>query len=178
MIFTIGHSNRSVTEFLGLLGQHGVQLVVDVRRFPGSRRHPHFGKEQLTQALQEAQIGYRHDVHLGGRRSFPRTASPNTGWRNDSFRSYADYMLTDEFVAALERLVADGEATTPAIMCSEAVPWRCHRNLVSDALTVRDVDVRHITSSAQPTRHTLTSFARVEGTTVTYPPEQTQLPLG
>jgi uncharacterized protein (DUF488 family) len=145
-VFTIGHSTRTIGEVIALLRENGVGLVVDVRRFPGSRRHPQFGREALAASLAEAGIAYRHEEALGGRRSSDPSAgaSPNTAWRVAAFRAYADYMSTPAFRAALDRLIADAEQTRPAIMCAEAVPWRCHRRLITDALLARGVPVLDI----------------------------------
>lgn len=158
-----------------LLKQHGIDLLVDVRTLPASRRVPHFAKAALERSLQERGIDYLHMPELGGLRKANRD-SINLGWRNVSFRGYADYMQTPEFwgaLAQLEQLVASRRV---AIMCAEAVPWRCHRSLIADALTVRGADVRHITGVAQPGEHRLTAFARVENGRITYPPPDT-LPI-
>jgi uncharacterized protein (DUF488 family) len=154
-VYTIGHSTRTLEEFTSLLKEHGVELLVDVRRFPGSRRHPQFGGAALAAALGEAGIAYRHAEALGGRRSSDAgAASPNTAWRNAAFRAYADYMATPEFHRALARLMELAEERTTAVMCAEAVPWRCHRRLITDALLVRGVPVADITGpgAAHPAR--------------------------
>lgn len=153
-----------------------MQLLVDVRSAPGSRRMPHFSKAALEVSMPEADIAYLHMPELGGRRT-PRRDSPNGGWRNDGFRGYADYMQAPAFWAALERLQELARERRTAIMCAEAVPWRCHRSLIADALTVAGSDVRHITGAGTPSSHRLTPFARVEGGRITYPPPDT-LPLG
>ena len=142
-VFTIGHSTRTIDEFVALLREHGVSLLVDVRRFPGSRRHPQFGRDALAASLANAGIAYRHEEALGGRRGSDPSAgaSPNTAWRVAAFRAYADYMATPPFRAALRRLMADARAGRPVIMCAEAVPWRCHRRLITDALLARGVPV-------------------------------------
>ena len=172
-VFTIGHSTREAARLVDLLRRNGVDLLVDVRRYPGSRRHPQFNRETLSATLEAAGVRYRHAPDLGGRRSSPLRddeSSPNDGWRNASFRAYADHMGTDRFRAALDRLIADARESTPAILCAEAVPWRCHRNLVSDALTARGVEVRHILSDAEPAAHELNPMARVlDGGRVIYP---------
>lgn len=182
-LFTIGHSTRELDEFIDLLRTHGITRIVDVRRFPGSRRHPHFGSEALRRSLREAGIDYRHAPELGGRRK-PDPASPNRYWRNDSFRAYADYMSTAEFRAALDRLVQDAEAAPTAIMCAEAVPWRCHRNLISDAVVAAGCAVAHVIDGSPPDPHTLNEGARVgdDGALVypgtnAVPDEQGSLPL-
>lgn len=170
-IFTIGHSNRSLGDFLSLLEGEQIELVADIRRFPASRAHPHFNADNLKVALNEVGIAYKHFAGLGGRRGTRLPDSPNNGWRVDSFNRYADYMATDAFAAALEALMAAGTKHRTAIMCSEAVPWRCHRRLVADALIVRGWEVRDIISSGPAKAHVLTPFAKVEGTRLFYPAE-------
>ena len=175
-IFTIGHSTRSLDEFLRLLRAHQIDQLADIRTMPRSRRHPHFSIEALSVSLPAAGIVYRHFPGLGGLRK-PRRDSRNTGWRHSGFRGYADYMETDEFAIALDELLgfaghAPVEQTRPprtAIMCAEAVWWRCHRQLVADALVARGAAVHHITSDAPPSPHVLTAFARVVDRRVTYP---------
>jgi uncharacterized protein (DUF488 family) len=167
-IFTIGHSTRSAEDFIALLRRSGVQRVYDIRAFPGSRRYPQFNSEALAERLRSVGIAYEHHPELGGRRR-PSPDAPPTAWRNEAFRGYAEYMRTDAFRGAIDRLVAAGREMTTAIMCSEAVPWRCHRNLVSDALVARGTDVQHILD-AKTSPHTLTSFAAVEHEEVFYPP--------
>ena len=197
-ILTVGHSTRSLDEFTELLTHHGVGLLVDVRTVPASRRMPHFSKLALERSLPLRGIRYLHMPELGGFRK-PKADSINMGWRNVSFRGYADYMQTDEFWSAIVRLVSlpirpgrfaagspsptsgEGKAGSPspaigegkAIMCAEALPWRCHRSLVSDALTLRGIEVRHVTTGAKPARHALTPFAQVQGGRITYPPPDT-----
>lgn len=170
-LYTIGHSTRTIEQFVGLLREHGVELLVDVRRFPGSRRHPQFGSAALAASLAQAGIAYAHAEALGGRRSSEAgAASPNTAWRNDAFRAYADYMATPEFRAALDRLVAHSEARTTVMMCAEAVPWRCHRRLITDALLARGVPVADITGpgAATPARLSEHALVRPDGSLV-YP---------
>ena len=167
---TIGHSTRLLEELVALLRAHGVARVADVRRFPRSRRHPHFAADALARDLAEAAIAYRHLPGLGGFRR-PRPDSPNTAWRNASFRGYADYMATDEFAGHLDALLADARTAPMAIMCAEAVPWRCHRSLIADALLARGVEVRHILGLERAEPHALTASARVEGGRVRYPGE-------
>jgi uncharacterized protein (DUF488 family) len=168
-VLTVGHSNRPLDEFLGLLRAHGATLVVDVRKMPGSRRNPQFGRDTLPQALREAGIGYLHMAGLGGlRRRSPE--SPNTGWKNASFQGYADYMLTAEFQQSLEELLERAAGERAVVMCAEAVPWRCHRSLIADALVVRGVAVEHILSASRTQRHVLRPWARVQGTRIIYPP--------
>ena len=159
-VFTIGHSTRSGEEFIGLLREFGVRLLIDVRRFPLSRRHPQFNKEELAAALAQAGIGFRHEDVLGGRRS-PRRDSPNTAWRNAQFRGYADHMDTPAFREAVADIVARAQNTVQAVMCAEAVPWRCHRNLLADALVARGLEVRHILQVGKAGVHTLNKDARV-----------------
>ncbi len=168
-VFTIGHSTRPLEEFLALLRAHGITQLADVRTVPKSRRHPHFAGDALARSLAAAGIAYRHFAGLGGLRK-PRRDSRNAGWRNDSFRGYADYMATDEFERALGELIEWSGGGPTAIMCAEAVWWRCHRQLVADALVARGVDVRHITSAAPAQAHQLTAFARVDAAgRLTYP---------
>ncbi|HEX3870326.1 MAG TPA: DUF488 domain-containing protein [Pirellulales bacterium] len=159
-IYTIGHSTRPADEFADSLVRHGVRQVVDVRKLPGSRRFPHFNAEAMAEWLGEAGIAYVHEPGLGGRRSSSGD-SPNTYWENASFRAFADYMRTPEFEAALERLIAVAGEQTTAIMCSEAVPWRCHRQLIADALVSRGVEVRDIVGK-NARQHALHAHAHVE----------------
>lgn len=166
-IFTIGHSTRPIADFLGLLARSEIARLVDIRAFPGSRRHPHFNREALARELPLAGIEYLHRPSLGGRRRLPRNAAPSA-WRNESFRAYAEYMRTPEFLAALDDLIELGATKRSVIMCSEAVPWRCHRTLVSDALTARGVRVEHILD-AGVSEHVLTRFAVVRDGEVRYP---------
>jgi len=166
--FTIGHSTRPIQEFIDLLAAHGVERLIDVRTIPQSRHNPQFGREQLSTSLEHAGVHYTHMPALGGLRR-PRKDSMNTGWRNASFRGYADYMQTREFEESLEQCIELAKEECVALMCAEAVPWRCHRSLIADALLAHGVDVREIVSTTEARPHTLTSWARVEGTTVTYP---------
>jgi uncharacterized protein (DUF488 family) len=165
-----------VEELIDLLKRNDVRLLVDVRSAPGSRRMPHFARAALSASMPRAGIAYMHMPELGGHRR-PRRDSVNGGWRNDGFRGYADYMQQPEFWAALDQLRVLARERRTAIMCAEAVPWRCHRSLISDALTIAGVDVRHITGSGAPSQHHVTPFARVEGGSITYPPTD-RLPLG
>ena len=169
-VWTIGHSTRSLDALVGLLHAHGITRVADVRRFPRSRRHPHVNAEALTRDLPAAGIAYRHLPGLGGFRR-ARKNSRNTAWRNASFRGYADYMETGEFSGQLDALLEEARQGPTAIMCAEAVPWRCHRSLISDALLARGVEVRHILGEAPAEAHALTAGARIEGTRVVYPGE-------
>lgn len=168
-VFTIGHSTHPLEEFVGILAAHAVTLLADVRTVPRSRHNPQFNRESLSSALETAGIGYIHLKGLGGLRH-TTAASPNTGWRNASFRGYADYMLTEEFATELAHLVALARGGRVAVMCAEAVPWRCHRSLIADALTVGGVTVEHITSRTHRQPHRITPFARVDGVRITYPP--------
>lgn len=167
-ILTIGHSTRQIDEFIELLRQHGVERLVDIRTIPRSRHNPQFNRESLAQALEHKGIDYAHLKELGGLRH-PRPGSINSGWRNASFRGYADYMQTAEFEEGLRRLLQLCEGKRCAAMCAEAVPWRCHRSLLSDALVARGIPVEHILSRSRRDVHSLTPFARVENRRVTYP---------
>ena len=175
-VYTVGHSTRSLEELIALLKAHGATRLVDIRTVPRSRRNPQFNTEALPAPLAEAGLGYTLLKALGGLRKGIGDASPNAGWRNASFRGYADYMQTGEFEAGLADLLRLAESETVAIMCAEAVPWRCHRSLVADALLVRAVPVRHIMSESRADPARLTPFAQVDGTQITYPPEQLPLP--
>jgi uncharacterized protein (DUF488 family) len=167
-VWTLGHSTRSIDEFIGLLRTYQTRLLVDVRTVPRSRYNPQFNTDTLTHSLCDAGLRYRHLPKLGGLRK-PKKDSVNDGWRNASFRGYADYMQTDEFLNALEELMAESQVQPTAIMCAEAVPWRCHRSLIADALVIRGWDSRHIMSEAKADLHQLTSFAHVEKGSLTYP---------
>jgi uncharacterized protein (DUF488 family) len=164
--YTIGHSTRELHELVSLLKENGVARLADIRRFPGSRRYPHFGREALSKSLPKDGIDYVHFEDLGGRRK-PLPDSPNKAWRNEQFRAYADYMATDDFRRAVDRLI-DAEATT-AYMCAEAVPWRCHRNLLSDELVRRGLEVVHILGSGSTRVHTMNEHAVVVGGHLEYP---------
>jgi uncharacterized protein (DUF488 family) len=157
-------------EFLQLLQAHGITLVVDVRKMPGSRRNPQFGCDTFPSALHQAGIDYVHLPGLGGLRK-RRPDSPNTGWENTSFQGYADYMLTPEFEESLDELLERAKGNRAVLMCAEAVPWRCHRSLIADALVVRGVPVEHIFTATRAQPHALRSFAKVRGTRITYPPQ-------
>jgi uncharacterized protein (DUF488 family) len=169
VIWTVGHSTRPIEKLLELLAAAEIKLLADVRRFPGSRRHPQFGQEALAASLAEAGVAYRHFVDLGGRRSHRLEGSPNTAWHVEQFNAYADHMQSPEFLVALEDLMAAARQSPTAIMCSEALPQRCHRQLISDALLARGWSVRHLLSPKRIEDHTLTPFARTSGATVTYP---------
>jgi uncharacterized protein (DUF488 family) len=173
VVLTIGHSNRTWKDFLDLLRAYRVKRVMDVRSIPRSRHNPQFNRETLSRKLRAAKIGYVHLRKLGGLRS-ARRDSPNMGWRNTSFRGFADYMQTSEFEAGLHRLVRLVAQKRSAIMCAEAVPWRCHRSLIADALTVRGIRVDHIMSMKRSQGHSLIPFARVQGQRITYPVEKSR----
>jgi uncharacterized protein (DUF488 family) len=176
-IFTIGHSTRPIGEFLEMLQAHGVRRLVDVRTVPRSSHNPQFNREDLSRALHDRRLHYLHMPGLGGLRH-PRRDSINTAWRNASFRGYADYMLTSEFAENLDALIELGKQEPTAVMCAEAVPWRCHRSLLADALLVRGIDVLEIAGATRTTPLPLHPWAHVEGTAVTYPGEQGSLQLG
>ncbi len=172
-IHTVGHSTRPIEEFIQILKAHGVALLVDIRTIPRSRRNPQFGREILPVSLEAAGIEYRHLPGLGGlRRAKPD--STNTAWRNASFRGYADYMQTEEFRENLQKLIELGAGKPTAIMCAEAVPWRCHRSLVADALVARGIQVTEILSETKAQPHSMTPFARVEHEQVSYPGSEPQ----
>ena len=168
VLWTIGHSTRPVNEFLSLLKAHGIQRLVDVRTIPRSRHNPQYNTNTLSQSLRDDGLEYGHMPQLGGLRK-PKKGSINTGWRNASFRGYADYMRSEAFREALGELMADSQGLRTAIMCAEAVPWRCHRSLIADVLVTKDWEVRHIMSEAKADQHRLTSFAKVENGQLHYP---------
>jgi uncharacterized protein (DUF488 family) len=171
---TIGHSNRPIEEFVAMLQAHGVELLVDVRTVPRSRHNPQFNLDTLPASLAAAGIDHLHIPGLGGLRH-ARKDSTNTGWRNASFRGYADYMQTPEFGKNLDDLLALDKDRRVAVMCAESVPWRCHRSLIADALLARGIPVQHIMSATKANPHKLTSFARVDGERVTYPSPELDL---
>ena len=166
--FTVGHSTHPIEEFISILKAHGVKKLIDVRTVPKSRHNPQFNGDALAASLRASGITYRRMQSLGGLRH-ARKDSPNRAWRNASFRGYADYMQTEEFSAAIDLLLERGRSNKAAIMCAEAVPWRCHRSLIGDALVVRNVEVLDIMTEKTAKPHTLTSFARVDGERVWYP---------
>jgi uncharacterized protein (DUF488 family) len=171
MIYTIGHSNRRIEEFLAMLVAHEIEQLVDVRTAAGSQRNPQFGHQELAQTLNSQGMDYLRLPQLGGfRKTSPR--SRNTGWHNDSFRGFADYMETAEFEQGILRLLELAGAKRTCITCSEAVPWRCHRSLIADALTVRGENVCHIMSTRKAGEHRLTPFSTVSGTDIWYPPDE------
>jgi uncharacterized protein (DUF488 family) len=173
-VFTVGHSTLPIERFVAVLAAYGVERLADVRTVPRSRRNPQFNADALAESLRAESIEYLPLAELGGLRK-PRVDSENTGWRNESFRGYADYMQTEAFADGLEHLVELSRDRRTAIMCAEAVPWRCHRSLVADALVARTIPVVEILSETSYREHALTAFARVVGTTVTYPPAQDRL---
>jgi uncharacterized protein (DUF488 family) len=175
-IFTVGHSTRSLEEFLTLLHEYRIGCLIDVRTAPKSRRQPHFAKQSLAATLPAQRIAYVHEPALGGWRQ-PVPGSRNTGWRNKSFQGYADHMASNDFETALGRVIKTAVERCSAIMCAEALWWHCHRMLISDALTVRAWRVLHIGAGRGPDPHRLTSFALVEGGRLTYPAAQGSLPL-
>jgi uncharacterized protein (DUF488 family) len=166
-IWTIGHSTRTIEDFLGLLNAHKIESLVDVRHFPGSRRYPHFNKEQLAESLSQAGIEYHHLPQLGGRRR-PRPDSHNTAWRNEAFRGYADYMETKSFAEGITRLLDLAHKKRVAIMCAEALWWRCHRSLIADCLKARGHQIFHIQSATKAEEHPFTSAARIVNGKLSY----------
>ncbi len=171
LVLTVGHSTRPLAEFIALLAAHSVTQLIDVRTVPRSRHNPQFNRDTFPVALEASGIRYEHVAGLGGfRRAGPQ--SPNLGWRNASFRGYADYMQTAEFSQNLASLMKLAKQWRVAIMCAEAVPWRCHRSLIADALVVHGVRVEEIINATRLQAHTLTPFAKVDGATITYPPDE------
>jgi uncharacterized protein (DUF488 family) len=169
-VFTIGHSTRPVEQFIELLRTNGVKRVIDVRTIPRSRHNPQFNRESLAESLHGSGIGYTHLKKLGGLRH-PAKDSTNLGWRNSGFRGFADHMQTPEFEAGLCRAINLSKTKSCALMCAEAVPWRCHRSLIADALRVRKIPVKHIVSATRAQPHKITPFALIRGTQITYPDE-------
>jgi uncharacterized protein (DUF488 family) len=168
VVYTIGHSTRPIEEFIGLLKENAIACVLDIRTVPRSRHNPQFNRDTLPDSLAAAGIAYRHIDGLGGLRH-ARADSPNTGWRNASFRGYADYMQTPEFDENVDALAKLARTERCVLMCAEAVPWRCHRSMVADALTARGVPVEHIMGPHKLKAHTLTPFAHVHGSHISYP---------
>lgn len=169
-VLTIGHSTLPVQQFIELLGENGVTRIIDVRTIPRSRHNPQFNRDVLQDSLEQAGIRYTHVPGLGGLRH-AKADSPNKGWRNDSFRGFADYMQTNDFADNVEQLLALVLRERVGLMCAELVPWRCHRSLIADALLVRGVRVVHIMGKAKRVDHVITSFARIDGDSITYPVE-------
>jgi uncharacterized protein (DUF488 family) len=175
-VYTIGHSTRTSDELVALLRERDIRLLADIRRYPGSKRYPHFASEAMAQWLPENGIDYIHMPELGGRRK-ALPDSPNMAWRNEQFRAYADYMGTAEFRDAIEQLLARAAERATAIMCAEAVPWRCHRNLAADELTRRGIEVLHIIGAGAAKVHAMNPHAVMEGDHLVYPAEQQSLRL-
>jgi uncharacterized protein (DUF488 family) len=173
-IFTVGHSTLPIKRFIAVLKAYGIERLIDIRTIPRSRRNPQFESVALANSLRAEGVEYVHQQGLGGLRH-PRKDSPNMGWRNESFRGYADYMQTQTFENELETLMDLSRERRVAIMCAEAVPWRCHRSLVSDALIARGIPVIEILSESSYRPHKLTPFAQLNGTQITYPPDQAKL---
>jgi uncharacterized protein (DUF488 family) len=174
-IWTIGHSTRKIDVFISLLQENGIKLLVDVRSWPGSKRYPQFNKEALAESLNERGIRYEHLPELGGKRK-PKDDSRNTAWQNASFRGYADYMETEEFHKGVERLLRLAREVGPtAIMCAEAIWWRCHRSLISDYLKARRIEVTHILDTNKAEPHPFTSAARIIDGTLSYASEGDRL---
>ncbi len=169
-VYTIGHSTRTIDEFIEILRAFKVATVVDVRTVPGSRHNPQFSHDALDASLRTRGFAYTHFPDLGGlRKPLSRDISKNNGWRNDSFRGFADYMQTPAFASALSELISLSSGTTPVLMCAEALPWRCHRSLIADALFIRNIPVVHLISRTSSRPHELTRFAVVRGLEITYP---------
>jgi uncharacterized protein (DUF488 family) len=175
LVLTIGHSTLPIEEFIALLRANEVRCLLDIRTVPKSRHNPQYHQDNLPHSLEAAGIAYRHVPGLGGLRR-PRPDSPNAAWRNTSFRGYADYMQTPEFAENVDEVIALARDVRCCLMCAESVPWRCHRSLVADALTVRGVPVEHIIGNKRKP-HSMTPFAHVDGLAITYPPEQAALPF-
>ena len=169
ILFTIGHSTHSIEEFLSILKAYKISILVDVRHYPGSRHCPQFGQENLIQSLKNAGIEYKSMIGLGGRRKMVKDSNLNAGWRSPQFRGYADFMQTYEFEENLDKLIKIANKKNTVIMCAEAVPWRCHRSMISDALLNNDFIVWDIISENNVAPHSLTSFAKVSRNHITYP---------
>lgn len=167
-VYTIGHSTRTIEDFLALLKARGIELLADIRTIPRSRHNPQFNGDELSTSLNRRDIAYCHMPGLGGLRR-PKRDSPNTGWETGGFRGFADYMQTEEFRKNLDVLIESAREKTTAVMCAEAVPWRCHRSLVADALSMRGIKVLHIMSRTSSKEHRITPWATVAGLTILYP---------
>lgn len=177
MIHTIGHGNRSIEEFIGLLREAGIGCLVDVRAYPASRRHPQFSQEALAASLAEAGVRYVWEGKaLGGRRK-PAESSPHVAFRNPSFRAYADHMATENFQEGLDRLLALARAARTVFMCAERLPWQCHRNLIADSIAARGIPVLHLLGPGKSSSHAVSRLARSDGTRLVYDVGE-QLPLG
>jgi uncharacterized protein (DUF488 family) len=168
-LWTIGHSNRPLADFLALLAPEKIEVIADVRRFPGSRRYPHFGRDVLSAALRDAGIDYIHFPDLGGRRTTRNASSQNAGWRVAAFAAFADYILTDEFANPFEELATIARHSRTAIMCAEALPWRCHRRLIADKFVAHGWTVWDIVGLGQLKEHSLPTFAKVVNGQLMYP---------
>jgi uncharacterized protein (DUF488 family) len=175
-LWTIGHSTRTLQDFLSLLKENRIEALADVRRFPGSRRHPQFGQSQLSTALQNEGILYQHFEELGGRRPVQPNSS-NTAWRNVGFRGYADYMMTEAFKTGMERLLALAQTKRTVIMCAEAVWWQCHRSLIADYLKASGINVWHIINPSKIDLHPYTSAAHIIDGKLSYRKEDSELEL-
>ena len=173
IVLTVGHSTHPLEAFIDLLKAHSVTRLIDVRTVPRSRHNPQFNRDTFSDALESSGIRYMHVAGLGGFRHTSRESSSNQGWRNEAFRGYADYMQTPEFAENLADLIELAKQERVVLMCAEAVPWRCHRSLIADALLVRGVRVEEIISETRRQAHMLTSFAKVDGTSIIYPPYET-----
>lgn len=171
-VFTIGHSTHALEEFIRILEKFKIEKIVDVRTIPRSSHNPQFNKETLPTDLLSAGMGYMHIVGLGGLRH-TKVDSANKGWRNASFRGYADYMQTPDFEVSLNTLIEEAKKMQVAVMCAESLPWRCHRSLIADALLVRGFKIEHIMNNEKILKHTITPWIKVEGTKITYPPAAT-----
>lgn len=171
-LYTIGHGTRSIDDFLALLRDEGIKLVIDVRAFPASRTNPQYNKPTLMTTLEAAQVTYEHWATLGGRRRGLGDASPNTAWQHPAFRAYADYMLEDEFWRALDALLDRAAAQPTVIMCSETLWWRCHRRMIADAAVARGAHVVHILTAGKTAEHVLSPPARLERGRVVYAPAE------
>ena len=167
MIFTVGHSNRPLADFVAILGAHGISRILDVRRYPASRKWPHFDAAALAESLREAGIEYVGLPHLGGRRR-PRPDSPHVAWRDDSFRGFADFMDTPEFAEGLAQLEGLASEMPSALLCAEALPWKCHRSLIADALVAHGWEARDVISEKEARPHRIPKFARLEGKRLIY----------
>ena len=173
IVLTVGHSTHPLEAFIDLLKAHSVTRLIDVRTVPRSRHNPQFNRDTFSDALESSGIRYMHVAGLGGFRHTSRESSSNQGWRNEAFRGYADYMQTPEFAENLADLIELAKQERVVLMCAEAVPWRCHRSLIADALLIRGVRVEEIISETRRQAHMLTSFAKVDGTSIIYPPYET-----
>jgi uncharacterized protein (DUF488 family) len=173
IVLTVGHSTHPLEAFIDLLKAHSVTRLIDVRTVPRSRHNPQFNRDTFSDALESSGIRYMHVAGLGGFRHTSRESSSNRGWRNEAFRGYADYMQTPEFAENLADLIELAKQERVVLMCAEAVPWRCHRSLIADALLIRGVRVEEIISETRRQAHMLTSFAKVDGTSIIYPPYET-----